>query len=68
MDEEDIVSIAFAAFCRAAKKGQYQQVANRNELCGLLVVITLRKAGQRVQMAPAATREIGQILSQQDRD
>lgn len=64
VDEEDIVQNAFASFCLAARNGQYSTVANRNELWGLLVVITLRKVGQQGQYTAATKRGAGQLLDQ----
>lgn len=67
VDEEDIVLNAFASFCLSAREGKYQSVENRSELLGLLIVITLRKAGQRVQHATAAKRGQGQLADQDAR-
>jgi DNA-directed RNA polymerase specialized sigma24 family protein len=43
-DEEDVVLSAFDSFCRAAERGDFTQVEDREELWQLLVVITVRKA------------------------
>jgi DNA-directed RNA polymerase specialized sigma24 family protein len=43
-DEEDAALSAFDAFCRGAARGRYPQVADRDDLWRLLVVITARKA------------------------
>ncbi|MFM9962607.1 MAG: ECF-type sigma factor [Planctomycetaceae bacterium] len=64
VDEEDIVSSAFASFCLSARNGDFEQVADRSELLGLLIVITLRKSGQRIQYATAMKRGLDQHLDQ----
>jgi DNA-directed RNA polymerase specialized sigma24 family protein len=43
-DEEDVALSAFASFCRGAEQGRFPQLADRNNLWRLLVVITARKA------------------------
>ena len=43
-DEEDVALSAFDSFCRAAEAGRFPQLADRNDLWHLLVVITARKA------------------------
>jgi DNA-directed RNA polymerase specialized sigma24 family protein len=43
-DEEDVALSAFDSFCRAAEGGRFPQLADRNDLWQLLVVITIRKA------------------------
>jgi DNA-directed RNA polymerase specialized sigma24 family protein len=43
-DEEDVALSAFDSFCRAAARGRFPQVDDRDELWRLLVVITARKA------------------------
>jgi DNA-directed RNA polymerase specialized sigma24 family protein len=42
-DEEDIALSAFDSFCGRVRRGQFSQLANRNDLWRLLVTITLRK-------------------------
>lgn len=42
-DEEDAALSAFDTFCRHVSEGQFERVANRNELWALLVVLTRRK-------------------------
>jgi DNA-directed RNA polymerase specialized sigma24 family protein len=44
-DEEDVALSAFDSFCRNAERGRFPDLADRDELWGLLVVITARKAG-----------------------
>jgi RNA polymerase sigma factor (sigma-70 family) len=43
-DEEDVALAAFGSFCRGAQQGRFPQLADRNDLWRLLVVITARKA------------------------
>jgi DNA-directed RNA polymerase specialized sigma24 family protein len=43
-DEEDAALSAFDSFCRGAERGRFPQLADRNDLWRLLVVITARKA------------------------
>jgi DNA-directed RNA polymerase specialized sigma24 family protein len=43
-DEEDVALSAFDSFCRAAERGRFPQLGDRDSLWRLLVVITARKA------------------------
>jgi DNA-directed RNA polymerase specialized sigma24 family protein len=43
-DEEDVALSAFASFCHHAARGQFPQLADRDDLWRLLVTITSRKA------------------------
>ena len=47
-DEEDVALSAFNSFCRGAAQGRYPQLADRDDLWRLLVVITARKAADLV--------------------
>jgi DNA-directed RNA polymerase specialized sigma24 family protein len=54
-DEEDVALSAFDSFYRRAERGQFPQVADRNDLWQLLFVITVRKAishGRRQRRRP----------------
>jgi len=42
-DEEDVALSAFDSFCRGAANGRFPQLADRDDLWRLLVVITARK-------------------------
>jgi DNA-directed RNA polymerase specialized sigma24 family protein len=42
--EEDVALSAFASFCRRAEDGQFPNLADRDDLWRLLVVITARKS------------------------
>jgi DNA-directed RNA polymerase specialized sigma24 family protein len=43
-DQEDVALSAFDSFCRGAEQGRFPQLADRNDLWRLMVVITVRKA------------------------
>src|SRR5438105_9866914 len=43
-DEEDVALSAFASFCRGAARGQFPQLADRDNLWHLMVTLTARKA------------------------
>jgi DNA-directed RNA polymerase specialized sigma24 family protein len=43
-DEEDVALSAFDSFCRAAEQGRFPQLADRENLWRVLMVITARKA------------------------
>jgi DNA-directed RNA polymerase specialized sigma24 family protein len=44
-DEEDVALSAFDSFCRNARQGRFPDLADREGLWRLLVVLTARKAG-----------------------
>ena len=48
-DEEDVALSAFDSFCRNAEQGRFPDLAGRDGLWRLLVVITVRKAGRLVR-------------------
>lgn len=68
VDEEDIVISAFADFCLAARSGRLEGIASRDELWGLLVVVTNRKVGQRIQYTSANKRASVSLVDQQVRN
>jgi DNA-directed RNA polymerase specialized sigma24 family protein len=43
-DEEDVALSAFDSFCRAAEKGRFPRLEDRDDLWQVLLVITARKA------------------------
>src|SRR5262249_11131459 len=45
-DEEDVALSAFDSFCRGAEQGRFPQLADRDNLWQLLMIITARKALQ----------------------
>jgi DNA-directed RNA polymerase specialized sigma24 family protein len=47
-DEEDVALSAFHSFCRGVKDGRFPQLADRQDLWKLLVVIAARKAGRQM--------------------
>ncbi len=48
-DEEDVALSAFHSFCRAAERGHFPKLDDRNDLWRLLVVLTTRKAAHLVR-------------------
>jgi DNA-directed RNA polymerase specialized sigma24 family protein len=55
-DPEDVALSAFASFCRAAECGRFPQLADRQDLWQLLVVITARKAFRQREYEAAQKR------------
>jgi DNA-directed RNA polymerase specialized sigma24 family protein len=74
-DEEDVALSAFDSFCRSAQQGRFPQLADREDLWRLLMVLTARKAahlrrGEGCQKrgggtAPAAEADLEQLLSRE---
>lgn len=48
-DEENVALSAFDSFCRNAEQGRFPQLADRESLWRLLVVVTARKAAHLVR-------------------
>src|SRR5882724_11425242 len=48
-DEEDAALSAFDSLCAGAARGRFPQLADRDDLWRLLVVITARKAGAQLR-------------------
>jgi DNA-directed RNA polymerase specialized sigma24 family protein len=48
-DEEDVALSAFHSFCRAAGRGRFPRLDDRDDLWRLLVVLTTRKAAHLVR-------------------
>jgi DNA-directed RNA polymerase specialized sigma24 family protein len=66
-DEQDVALSALASFCRNAERGRFPQLADRDGLWRLLVVITARKAARLVRderHEPRAPGEAGPDLEQ----
>ncbi len=63
-DAEDVALSAFDVFCRGAQAGQYDTIANRDELWRLLVVVTLRKANDRAKGEQALKRGGRKVVHQ----
>ena len=55
-DEEDVATIAFAAFCRAVRDGRYPQLKNRDQFGRMLHVIASRKAVDLAKRSAADKR------------
>src|SRR5262245_31843286 len=60
-DEEDAALSAFDSFCRGATAGRFPQLADRNGLWRLLVVITLRKVMDQAVRQSARKRGGGRL-------
>ncbi len=55
-DEEDVALSAFTTFCQQIQAGKFTELGDRHELWWLLMVITKRKAGERVKHERAVRR------------
>jgi DNA-directed RNA polymerase specialized sigma24 family protein len=67
-DAEDAALSAFDSFCRGAEQGRYPQLADRNDLWRLLVVITVRKAINQIERQHAAKRGGGRLVGEANLD
>ncbi len=65
-NEEDVVQKAFLSFHRGVEKGRFPQLADRDGLWKLLVVITLRKAIDLRHHETCATSGSGKVRSESD--
>lgn len=63
-DEEDVALSAFHSLCEGVQKGNFPKLDDRDNLWGLLVVITARKALQQVRKATAQKRGGGNVLGE----
>jgi hypothetical protein len=63
-DEEDAALSAFDSFCRGAAAGRFPQLADRDGLWRLLVVITLRKVMAQVGRQSARKRGGGRLVGE----
>jgi DNA-directed RNA polymerase specialized sigma24 family protein len=63
-DEEDAALSAFDSFCRGATAGRFPQLADRDGLWRLLVVITLRKVLGQVGRQAARKRGGGPLVGE----
>jgi hypothetical protein len=61
-DEEDAALSAFDSFCRGAVEGRFPQLADRDGLWRLLVVITLRKVMAQAGRQAARKRGGGRLV------
>jgi DNA-directed RNA polymerase specialized sigma24 family protein len=60
-DEEDVASDVLATFFAETQKGRHERVKDRDELWGLLVVITIRKAKMTARRERALKRGGGLV-------
>jgi DNA-directed RNA polymerase specialized sigma24 family protein len=58
-EDEQVALSAFDSFCRGARAGQFPDLAGRDNLWGLLITITARKAADLVQHALRKKRHPG---------
>lgn len=65
-DEEDAALSAFHSFCEGAANGRFPQLADRDDLWKLLVVITARKAGAHTEHETRQKRGGGRVISAAD--
>ena len=63
-DEEDVALSAFHSFCDRVGRGQFPQLADRDDLWRLLVTITARKAVSSVRHQTAQKRGGGRVLGE----
>ena len=60
-DEEDVALSAFHSFCQRVSRGQFPQLADRDDLWKLLVTITARKAVSSVRHQNRKKRGGGKV-------
>ena len=60
-DEEDAALSAFDSFCRVRKHGRFPQLADRDDLWRILIVITKRKVYDQMRSEKAQRRGGGQV-------
>ena len=63
-DEEDAALSAFDSFCRGTASGRFPQLADRDDLWRLLVVITVRKVLGQLQRQGAQKRGGGRLAGE----
>jgi DNA-directed RNA polymerase specialized sigma24 family protein len=59
--EEDVALSAFHSFCRGARHGQFPKLADRDNLWGLLITITSRKAWHWIEHETRQKRYPGPV-------
>jgi DNA-directed RNA polymerase specialized sigma24 family protein len=64
LDEEDAALSAFNSFCTGAARGKFPQLADRDDLWRLLVVITARKAMAQANRNARLKRGGGRVVSE----
>jgi len=60
-DEEDVALSAFASFCQAAQQGRFPDLADRDGLWRLLIVLTAQKAIDLLRRARRVKRGGGRV-------
>jgi DNA-directed RNA polymerase specialized sigma24 family protein len=60
-DEDDIAIQALWSLCKGAREGKFSRLADRDDLWGLLVVLTVRKAADRVVFWKTKRRGGGKV-------
>jgi DNA-directed RNA polymerase specialized sigma24 family protein len=65
-DEEDVALSAFDSFCRRAERGDFPQLADRDDLWQLLFVLTVRKAIGLARYQARARRGGGRVAALED--
>ncbi len=63
-DEEDAALSAFNSFCAGAQRGRYPQLADRDDIWKLLVVITARKAMAQATREGRQKRGGGRVVDE----
>jgi DNA-directed RNA polymerase specialized sigma24 family protein len=63
-DEEDVALSAFHSFCERAGRGEFPQVADRNDLWRLLSTITARKVTSSIRHRTRLKRGGGRVLDE----
>jgi RNA polymerase sigma factor (sigma-70 family) len=62
--EDDVALSAFASFCQGIKRGRFPDLRDRDELWGLLLTITERKAAHLVRKEYRQKRGGGKVIEQ----
>jgi DNA-directed RNA polymerase specialized sigma24 family protein len=65
-DEEDVALSAFDSFCRAAERGRFPRLDDRDDLARLLLMLTARKALNLRKYAQRQKRGGGRVVSEAD--
>jgi DNA-directed RNA polymerase specialized sigma24 family protein len=64
IDEEDVALSAFHSFCERAGRGEFVEVADRNDLWRLLSTITARKVTSSIRHRTRLKRGGGRVLGE----
>ncbi len=67
VNEEDVAISAFDSFCRAAELGRFPQLADRDDLWQVLVLITARKACDLREYEGRAKRDWRKVQQEAER-